>query len=157
MAEHLKRTIEFSLDHLGKHGLPAGLYADWNDCLRLGADGESAFVALQFYYALRIMKILTVYEKDMKYADHLDLTEAEYLQKINELLWDGDRFIRGYTETGETVGDKKSQEARLWLNPQSWSVISGLATDEQADAALSDLLSDRRPQNQWLVWRILHS
>ena len=137
--EHLKRTIEFSLDHLGKHGLPAGLYADWNDCLRLGADGESAFVALQFYYALRIMKIFTVYEKDMKYADHLDLTEAEYLQKINELLWDGDRFIRGYTETGETVGDKKSQEARLWLNPQSWSVISGLATDEQADAALENV------------------
>ena len=44
--EHLKRAVEFSLNHLGPHGLPAGLYADWNDCLRLGANGESAFVAL---------------------------------------------------------------------------------------------------------------
>ena len=54
--EHLKRAVQFSLDHLGPHGLPAGLYADWNDCLRLGANGESTFVALQFYYALEILR-----------------------------------------------------------------------------------------------------
>ena len=46
------------MNHLGKHGMPAGLYADWNDCLRLGADGESTFVALQFYYAMTILKSL---------------------------------------------------------------------------------------------------
>lgn len=34
--EHLKRALAFSVNHLGPHGLPAGLYADWNDCLRLG-------------------------------------------------------------------------------------------------------------------------
>jgi cellobiose phosphorylase len=47
--DHLKRAIRFSMEHLGPHGLPAGLYADWNDCLRLGKDGESSFVALQYY------------------------------------------------------------------------------------------------------------
>ena len=31
--EHLKQAIDFSMNHLGKHGMPAGLYADWNDCL----------------------------------------------------------------------------------------------------------------------------
>ncbi len=51
--EHLKRAIALLHEnHLGKHGMPAGLYADWNDCLRLGKDGESTFVALQFYYAM---------------------------------------------------------------------------------------------------------
>ena len=44
------------MNHLGRHGMPAGLYADWNDCLRLGKDGESTFVALQFYYAMTILK-----------------------------------------------------------------------------------------------------
>ena len=29
--EHLKRAIDFSMNHLGSHGMPAGLYADWND------------------------------------------------------------------------------------------------------------------------------
>lgn len=36
--EHLKRAVTFSFAHLGPHGMPAGLYADWNDCLRLGAN-----------------------------------------------------------------------------------------------------------------------
>ena len=53
--EHLKRAIDFSLHHLGPHGMPAGLYADWNDCLRLGANGESSFVAMQFYYAMSLL------------------------------------------------------------------------------------------------------
>lgn len=56
--EHLKRAIDFSMNHLGKHSMPAGLYADWNDCLRLGKDGESTFVAFQFYYAMTILRIL---------------------------------------------------------------------------------------------------
>lgn len=59
---HLQRAIQFSLDHLGPHGMPAGLYADWNDCLRLGADGESSFVAMQFYYALDILKRFAEYK-----------------------------------------------------------------------------------------------
>ena len=56
--EHLQRAIDFSLEHLGPHGMPAGLYADWNDCLRLGAEGESSFVAFQLVLALRIQKQL---------------------------------------------------------------------------------------------------
>ena len=51
--EHLKRAIDFTMHHLGGHGMPAGLHADWNDCLKLGAQGESSFVAFQFYMALR--------------------------------------------------------------------------------------------------------
>ncbi|MBQ9299764.1 MAG: N,N'-diacetylchitobiose phosphorylase, partial [Clostridia bacterium] len=47
--EHLKRAIDFTMRHLGAHGMPAGLHADWNDCLQLGAQGESSFVAFQFY------------------------------------------------------------------------------------------------------------
>lgn len=70
--EHLKRAIQFSMEHLGKHGMPAGLYADWNDCLRLGKDGESTFVALQFYYAMTILKEFAAYEKDEEYISYLE-------------------------------------------------------------------------------------
>ena len=54
--EHLKRAINFSMERLGAHTMPAGLYADWNDCLRLGKKGESTFVAFQLYYAMSIIK-----------------------------------------------------------------------------------------------------
>lgn len=134
--EHLKRAVQFSLAHLGPHGLPAGLYADWNDCLRLGANGESTFVALQFYYALRILKCFAEdrgQQEDCRWLEN-ELEEAG--KKIQALCWDGDRFIRGFTEEGERIGAAQDPEANLWLNPQSWAVISGLASEEQADEAM---------------------
>ena len=51
---HLRRALEFNLERTGKHGLPCGLAADWNDCLRLGYYGESLFVAFQVRLGLTI-------------------------------------------------------------------------------------------------------
>ena len=134
--EHLKRAVEFSLNHLGPHGLPAGLYADWNDCLRLGANGESAFVAFQFYYAMRILRQFAAHRGADQDVRWLDEKLTEYQSRIQELCWDGDRFIRGFTEAGERIGEAAAPEANFWLNPQSWAVISGLADPHQADTIM---------------------
>lgn len=137
--EHLKRAVDFSMKHLGPHGIPAGLYADWNDCLRLGANGESSFVALQYYYAMTILREFAENKKDTEYVDFLNKAQKELGDKIQKLCWNEDRFIRGFTERGEVIGNRKDPEASMWLNPQSWAVISGLATDEQSDAALENV------------------
>lgn len=140
--EHLKRAIDFSMKHLGPHGMPAGLYADWNDCLRLGKNGESTFVALQFYYAMTILRKIAEYKKDEEYIAYLEENQKKLGDILNELCWNEDRFIRGFTEEGEVIGNRNDPEANMWLNPQSWSVISGLASDEQADTAL-DMVNER--------------
>ena len=137
--EHLKRAIDFSMNHLGPHKLPAGLYADWNDCLRLGKDGESTFVALQFYYAMSIMKLFAAYKEDTCYMNYLDEEQDKLGTLINNLCWNEDRFIRGFTERGEVIGKKNDPEANMWLNPQTWAVISGLATAQQAELSLDNV------------------
>ncbi len=137
--EHLKRAIQFSFDHLGPHGMPAGLYADWNDCLRLGANGESSFVAMQFYYAMDILMKFAEYKNDEDYIKYLSGKQAEMRDKIQSLCWDKDRFIRGFTETGKRIGASEDPEANMWLNPQSFSVISGLADKSQAESALKNV------------------
>ena len=137
--EHLKRAIDFSMNHLGKHGMPAGLYADWNDCLRLGKDGESTFVALQFYYAMTILKEFAAYKKDESYIGYLDECQKNLGNLIQDLCWNEDRFIRGFTENGEVIGKRDDPEANMWLNPQSWAVISGLADEKQGNLALQQV------------------
>lgn len=137
--DHLKRAIDFSMNRLGPHGLPAGLYADWNDCLRLGENGESTFVAMQFYLGMTILRKFAEYKKDTDYIAYLDEKQEALGKLLNDLCWNEDRFIRGFTEAGETIGKRTDPEASMWLNPQSWAVISGLATDEQADAALDNV------------------
>ncbi len=137
--EHLKRAIDFSMNHLGIHGMPAGLHADWNDCLRLGKDGESTFVALQFYYAMTILRMFAEYKNDAVYIMYLNREQQKLGEMIDKYCWDEDRFIRGFTDKGEIIGRRTDVEANLWLNPQTWSVISGYATDDQADKVLENV------------------
>lgn len=134
--EHLQRAIDFSLEHLGPHGMPAGLYADWNDCLRLGAEGESSFVAFQLVLALRIQKQLAEEKGDAAAAEKLAKQLADFSALVEKLCWNEDRYIRGFTEKGEVIGRRTDTEANLWLNPQSWAVISGLADSEKAETIL---------------------
>ncbi len=137
--DHLKRAIQFSMERLGDHNMPAGLHADWNDCLRLGKKGESSFVAFQLYYAMTVLRDFATKLEDKEYVEYLNKVQNVLGDTIQTNCWEDDRFIRGFKEDGQVIGSKKDPEANMWLNPQSWSVISGLATKEQAEAALESV------------------
>lgn len=137
--EHLKRAIDFSMNRLGDNGMPAGLWADWNDCLRLGKRGESTFVAMQLYYAMTVIKYFAEMKDDAEYIDYINSIQYKMGETIQEKCWEDDRFIRGYKEGGQVIGSKNDPEASMWLNPQSWAVISGLATRKQSEIALESV------------------
>jgi len=136
--EHLKNAIRFSMERLGDHDMPAGLHADWNDCLRLGAKGESTFVAFQLYYAMSVIRDMAADKNDTEYIAYIDGVQAK-LAETPEKCWDEDRFIRGIREDGVIVGAKADPEANMWLNPQSWSVVSRFASEEQAEKAMDSV------------------
>ncbi len=133
---HMKQAIKFSLDHLGAHDLPCGLYADWNDCLELGYEGETVFVAFQLRYALKtyidICKMLKRIDEVKWAKPHLETLD----KNLDEHTWDGDWFIRAYRYDGMKFGSKEDEEGSIWLNPQSWSVLSGYASREQSEKAM---------------------
>jgi cellobiose phosphorylase len=133
---HLKRAIEFSLERSGAHGLPCGLSADWNDCIRLGERGESVFVAFQLRYALRVyLEIcqLLANEAEQPWARaHLD----ELDDKLRSEAWDGAWYLRAYRGDGFKFGSRESEEGKIFLNPQSWAVFSGHADQERAALAM---------------------
>jgi len=133
---HMKRAIQFSLDRSGSHGLPCGLRADWNDCLRFGHNGESVFVALQLRLALKVF---------IETARLLDKREEEawaqpILSRLDDNIqrhaWDGEWFIRGYRYDGMKFGSRECAEGQIFLNTQSWAVLSGAASPEQAETSL---------------------
>lgn len=136
--DHLKRAIDFSMNNLGNHGMPAGLHADWNDCLRLGKKGESTFVAFQLIYALKILRKYAVIKNDTAYVSYLDEVTAKMTGILND-CWNEDRWIRGYKEDGIVIGNRNDPEASMWLNPQSWSVIAGFGTEEQRNKAMDSV------------------
>lgn len=137
---HLKRAIEFSLERLGNHGLPCGLLADWNDCLVLGHDGETVFVAMQLRYALATYIEIC----DMKSGLDSEITWAkQYLEVLDKNIdshaWDGDWYRRAFRVDGFVFGSKSSDEASIFLNPQTWAVLSGHASPEKARLAMQSV------------------
>jgi len=136
---HLRRAIEFNLERTGMHGLPCGLLADWNDCLMLGQKGESIFVSFQLRYALETYaEICSILDKkdDTVWAEG-QLKELD--EKIEKYAWEGDRYIRAYRWDGLKFGSKDSEEGNLWLNPQTWAVLSGHANPEQGRIVLDNI------------------
>ena len=90
---HLRRALEFNLERTGANGLPCGLLADWNDCLKLGYKGESVFVAFQVRYGLRAYAEIASglgRTKEQRWA----LAElARIDERIKKVCWDGAWFI----------------------------------------------------------------
>lgn len=136
---HLRKAIEFNLERSGKHGLPCGLKADWNDCLKFGRTGESAFVALQLRFALKTyLDICALIGRDEeKYWAESKLSILD--ENIQKYVWDGKWFLRGIREDGFRFGSAKSAEGKIFMNPQVWSVISGAADRAQADLAMENM------------------
>jgi len=134
---HMRRAIEFNLSRTGAHGLPCGLLADWNDCLELGQKGETVFVAFQLRYALKTyIEICTMLGKtdEIKWAeDKLKALD----ENIDKHAWDGDWYLRAFRYDGLKFGSKETEEASIFLNPQSWAVYSGHASKEQAKQIMS--------------------
>jgi N,N'-diacetylchitobiose phosphorylase len=129
---HMKRAIEFNMQRRGKHGLPCGLFADWNDCLRFGYNGETVFVAMQLRLAISVYtEIARILDNKAEEAWASPLLK-EMDKNIQDNTWDGQWFIRGYRYDGLKFGSRDVPEGQIFLNPQTWAVISGAATREQA-------------------------
>jgi cellobiose phosphorylase len=134
--EHLRRAIGFNLDRSGVHGLPCGLHADWNDCLRLGQRGESVFVAFQLRLALReYVEICTMLGR----RQEATWAEEELVRLDRDIAthtWDGEWYLRAYREDGLKFGSRENSEGRIFMNPQAWAVLSGHATGARARQVL---------------------
>lgn len=136
---HMRKAIEFSLERSGKHDLPCGLKADWNDCLKFGHDGESVFVSLQLRLALAVYTEVAglLNNKDEEKWGTENLNRLD--EKIQKDAWDGEWFLRGYRVDGMKFGSKESEEGKIFFNPQTWAIISGAANKEQAISAMENV------------------
>lgn len=140
--EHLQKSIEYTKSHLGERGFPLMLRSDWNDQLfrvcRQGK-GESIWTSMQFGVVLQQMsKIAVLMGNEAKAKAYLK-TFKEQQKLVNTVAWDGKWFRRAIMDDGRFLGSDVHDEAKIWLNSQTWSVISGMADEEKAICAMDSL------------------
>ena len=150
--EHMKRALDFSAEQVGSTGICKGLRADWNDCLNLGG-GESAMVSFMHHWAL-----LNFIEAAGRLGRKDDVARytaiAEKVKAACEReLWDGEWYIRGITRKGMKIGTRENEEGKVFLESNSWAVLSDVAPKERGvkcmDAVYEHLFS---PYGIHLLW-----
>ena len=124
---HLKKAARYMASLCGTHGLCLMLDGDWTDPIN-GAGrkgrGESVWNSMALIYAIR--KLVRIFpDRELE-------TIAEELQAtVNRYCWDGDRYIAGFDDEGKPFGTSRDQEGKLFLNTQTWALISGIVPQEE--------------------------
>ena len=140
--EHLKQSVAFTRSNMGPNGFPLMLTSDWNDMLykvcREGK-GESIWMAMFLGYALPKLAELARLLGDGSYADELDAFWCELKETVETKAWDGKWYRRAIMDNGEYLGTESMDEAKIWLNPQSWSVMSGMVDEKRAWTAMDSV------------------
>ncbi|MFO7681617.1 MAG: glycosyl transferase, partial [Chloroflexota bacterium] len=167
--EHLQRSVQYTLDRLGPHGLPLIGRADWNDCLNLntfsdtpgesfqtttnkeGKVAESVFIAGLFVHAAKEMADLAEAvgktDEAAAYRRHAVEMEAVTLQHG----WDGAWFLRAYDDFGDKVGSQDCAEGQIFIEPQGICVMAGIGRKQGYPARALNSVKERLATEHGIV------
>ncbi len=138
--EHLLRGLEHIYEHRGPHGLPTLFHADWNDGLALfqDPDAESVMLGMQLVAACNDLAELANALGRRSDAEWCASVAGELTEILNSgTVWDGAWYRRLLLSSGKSLGAAANPQGRIYLNPQSWAVISGVgARDRRGRSAM---------------------
>jgi cellobiose phosphorylase len=134
--EHLRRGLAFTSRDTGQHGLPLLGFADWNDTVNLPAGAESLFTANLYGKALLEIIGLLEYLGDPAQADHYRRAYEEMSSRVEAAAWDGAWYVRYFDAEGQPLGSARNKYGQIYLNAQSWPVISGFASPTRGRQAM---------------------
>jgi cellobiose phosphorylase len=115
------------------------IHSDWNDIIgrfNRHGKGETVFAGMQYALCLRHM---------VELAAAADKPELAWLQDcllrqeraLLACAWDGGWWRRGFDDDGVPVGSEQCECGKLFLNPQSWAVLSGIGDRCQQEKGMS--------------------
>ena len=158
LMEHLKRSFDFTVTHLGPHKLPLIGRADWNDCLNLncfsaepgepfqttgpseGPVAESIFIAAMFVKYGKEYAAICRRRGNEEEAVYAEKEVEKVYQAVLDAGWDGEWFLRAYDAAGEKVGSKECEEGKIYIEPQGFCVLAEIGVKEGlAEKALTSV------------------
>jgi cellobiose phosphorylase len=156
--EHLQRSLRYTLERLGPHGLPLIGRADWNDCLNLncfsdtpgqsfqtttnkdGKVAESVFIAALFVLAARELAEIALCRNLHSHAERYRESARLMEETVRKHGWDGEWFLRAYDDSGAKVGSSECEEGKIFIETQGFCPLSGIGLDDgRAEKALDSV------------------
>ena len=157
LMEHLRRSVHYTMEHTGAHGLPLIGRADWNDCLNLNCfseqpgesfqtcsnfdskAAESVFIAAMFVLYGREYAHLCQRRGDQDEALLVLDAVSSAERAVQEHGWDGEWFLRAYDAFGGKVGSHENLEGQIFVEPQGFCTMAGIGGEEFGKKALASV------------------
>jgi cellobiose phosphorylase len=152
--DHMLRAMRFLCTDLGKHGLCNQHHADWNDGLEATketGERESVMVTQQLCYGLLRMEELAKRLGTSDIATEARQQWETFNRRLNDQCWDGEWYVRTVCEDGYRIGSHTNNEGKIFINSQSWAVLSSTGEGERGRICMESL--DRLLEAD-LGWRL---
>ena len=124
--------LEYPYTHRGKNGLVLMYDGDWLDGLtgiNQNCTATSAWATMQAFWAQNHMADIYEAKGDIDKAAILRSRSAEYKKKVRDVAWDGKWYVYGFKSDGLAVGSSKCAEGKIYLNPNTWAIFTGIEDD----------------------------
>jgi len=134
----LKRLLD---DGKNSHlGLPMLRSGDWNDCL-CGSWKRGVSVWLAQFLVATLDDFAECAKRSGRGDDAAWMrAEAKRLRDVvNTHCWDGAWYAAAFDDDHRPIGVSADEQARIFLNPQTWAVLSGTADPVRARAAMESV------------------
>lgn len=138
--EHLVACQQHLYRDRGAHGLCLIHEGDWCDTAhRLGIRGKGEGIWLSIAYHKSLVDFIEIAQwlGRKEEAEEACAYAREIRQAVNDHGWDGRWFAIAYNDDGRLIGTHRDQEGRIFLNPQTWSVIAQITTPRRQAMALA--------------------
>lgn len=137
--EHLRRSVDFLWNFTGLYGLVRIWGGDWNDCVNYaGLKGKGVSVWLSFAWCAANSQLGELASALGKTEDAQTAQERGKImsERIDRYGWDGEYYIYARTDDDILMGSHESEEGKIFLISQLWSVISGAALGDKGKTAM---------------------
>ena len=140
----MKGAVEWAQSGLSVRGLPRLVpgMGDWNDALSLisrDGRGETILTAMEICYMLKqCTELAKVWGKSLE-AEQWTKQYEHIKSAVNKYAWDGEWYLRAFTDEGNPVGGSRCEEGKIYLEVQALAVLSGVADEERAAKCLKSV------------------
>jgi cellobiose phosphorylase len=139
---HCIAAIEKVLTRFSDRGLPLIGAGDWNDGLSavgLEMKGESIWLAEFFYLILQEFAQICERTGEQNLAEKYKYHADKLKSAFDKYAWDGEWFFRAAKDNGEKIGSGENTEGRIYLNAQTWAVISDITDNSKQTRAMDSV------------------
>ncbi len=134
--EHVERSLNYLFGSRGKNGLVLMRGGDWLDGLeginKLG-EATSVWLTIAAYHAQNLMAEIYDQINDHKFAELMRVRSEEYKHYVNSVGWNGKWYSYAIINDDEIIGGPDCLEGKIFLNPQTWAIFTGIADNDKYD------------------------